>query len=142
MKIDYAIPARHVEALADGTHLVLGIGADIVGVPEFPTPIIVSLIVSLSCDPTQARAGVDHELAVTIRGVDLEELETLQVTLQVAPGDNTPEGWRVRVITPAVLRFMAAQPGAYSIELRTDDDHQSVPVLVRDLSAPPDQPAP
>ena len=140
MKIDWAIPARHLEALADGSFLVLGIGADIVGALEFPTPIIVSLIVSLSCDPTQA--GVDHELAVTIRGVDLEELDVLQVALQFGPGDNTPEGWRVRLVLPAVSRFMAAQPGTYSIELRTDDDHKSVPVLVRDLSAPPDQPAP
>jgi hypothetical protein len=140
VKIDWAIPARHLEALADGSFLVLGIGADIVGALEFPTQTIVSLIVSLSCDPTEARAGVDHELAVTIRGVDLEELETLQVALQVGRGDNTPEGWRVRLILPAAMRFEAAQPGTYSIELRTDDDHKSVPILVRDVSAPPDQP--
>jgi hypothetical protein len=140
VEIDYAIPARHLEALADGSFLVLGIGADILGALEFPTPIIVSLIVSLSCDPTEARAGVDHDLAVTIRGVDLEELDVLQVALQMAPGENTPAGWRVRVVMPAVSRFMATQPGTYSIELRTDDDHKSVPILVRDVSAPPDQP--
>jgi hypothetical protein len=125
--------------LADGSFLVLGIGADIVGALEFPTPIIVSLIVSLSCDPTQA--GVDHELAVTIRGVDLEELDVLQVALQIRAGrEHARAGWRVRLVLPAVSRFMAAQPGTYSIELRTDDDHKSVPILVRDVSAPPDQP--
>jgi hypothetical protein len=43
VRIDYAIPVRSIEALADGTLALIGVTSDIILVESVPAPVQVSL---------------------------------------------------------------------------------------------------
>jgi hypothetical protein len=134
VRIDYAIPVRSIEPLADGT-LALIVTTDILIVESLPAPVVVPLAISISGDQYECVPEVEHEVEGRILDSQLVEIGAMRGGVTMAPGPNTPPGWDVRLQMPIVLRFLAEDYGTYSVELSIDKSSLSIPIIVQ---APPE----
>ncbi|MCB1006883.1 MAG: hypothetical protein KDB35_22060 [Acidimicrobiales bacterium] len=132
MRIATAIPVRHTEQLRDGTFLLVGAGASRVRVKgAFPSAVAVRAFVEVACEPNEATAGA-HHLTAEVLGPQLTAVtaDPLRVEFDVQPGPGSVPGWEAKIPFTIAVRFEAAEPGAYSLELTADDASHSLPFLV------------
>lgn len=131
MRIEYAIPVRHVERLADGSLLAVGIESTF-AVNALPTRIVTPLVVCFACAPNEA--GVDFPFALRIYGPDLELAgEPFDQEFHVDLGPDLPDGWEPRCVMDLTAQFDATMSGTYTIELSWGDSSPvSVNYTVRD----------
>jgi hypothetical protein len=129
MQVLYAIPARYIEELPDGTFVAVGIESALHVVQQVPTPLALPVLVALAASHLE---DVEHVLQVRVLGPDLEEVaEPMEVPFRLLPGPNTPSGWDVRAVLTVGLVLQVQDVGTYSIELAADSASLSVPILVR-----------
>jgi hypothetical protein len=138
MRVAYAIPVRHVEALQDGSLLAVGIESYILRA-QLPGRVGVPMVIALVGSQHEAQQGIQHELTLSALGPDLTPvMDPLAVQFQMAPGPNNPPGWEVRSVVPITAVFEVAEPGAYSFEIATDGGKPtSVTIMVNALDAQP-----
>lgn len=131
MRVAYAFPVGHVERLANGALVAVGIEAGGAFVPAFPARIAVSLVVCLAANPVDATPGKVHPLTVRVLDPNLQDAAPpLSVAVGFTPGPLVPAGWEIRSTNPVHVKFEAKQPGAYSVEFDFGGAY-SVPFAVR-----------
>jgi hypothetical protein len=131
VRIEYAIPAKAVDSLADGTFVVLGVESNVRHMPDFPAPIRVPLFVCIVASPVEAQPGTPHHLTSRILDPGMEPTgDPLDLPFQIAPGPNTPVGWEVRTQIALLVAWQADGPGTFSIELAADGKTRGVPIIV------------
>jgi hypothetical protein len=133
VKVEYALPCRGVEQLADGTNIVIGLEANSFAVPVFPHPVAVVLLICLSQPPAQVGPSA---MTVAVLNPQMQDAAPpLTATLDSSvQHPNLPAGWSQRSMSPSLVQFLATEPGCYSIEITVDGSSHSVALLV---SGPP-----
>lgn len=138
MRIAYAIPVRHIEALQDGTFMAIGIESNIFVVPAAAPAFILPMLISVAASPIESTGEPSHTLRLRVLGPDMAEvLPPLVMPFGMAPGPNTPEGWEVRSVVPLAVNVPVADAGTFSVEVSADEASLSVPIIVRLVEQPP-----
>jgi hypothetical protein len=128
VKLEYAVPCRAIEKLADGTFVILGAETNGFLRREFPQPIAVMLLVCISQAHVDTTEG---HLVIEVLNPAMEPCAPeIGHDIRVPRAPLLPEGWSARMLTPARVVFMADRPGGYSIELAVGTSSLSVPLLV------------
>lgn len=114
MKVQTALFARYAEVEPRGGLLnVTGGGVDVFGLRRLPAETTVALVLQLAF--SEDEAGVDQELAIVVRGPDLEVVGG-RVAWNITPitGEFHMPGWRGIYSIAGALTLELARPGAYS----------------------------
>lgn len=134
MKLEYAVPCRALEALADNTFVILGAETNAFARRQLPQPIAAILLICISQAYGETAEG---HLIIRVLNPALEPCAAeMGLDLLVPRAPLLPEGWSARMLVPAQVVFMAEEPGAYSIELAVGTSSLSVPLLVIESTGP------
>lgn len=134
MYVRYAIPCRHIEALADGSWVAVGMESVIRDVLSMPSLVSAPLFISLGAGHLEATSEIEHRLTVSVRDPDLNLVAEPMINddVRIVPGPQTPPGWEVQCCTPMFAAFIANMPGIYSIDVAADDNDPAViSIIVR-----------
>jgi hypothetical protein len=130
MRIAYAIPVRHAEALKTGDFLAVGIESTRVAVRDLPATVNVVLLVCVAAPPHEV--GEQCSVEVRVLGPDLAPATPpLNVRIRLAAGPQHPPGWDIRAVFPMTVQVPVNELGCYSIEIACEGDASlSIPLLV------------
>ena len=135
MKLEYAVPCRAIDKLADGTYILLGVEANGFVLASSPQQIAVVLLTCISLPHGDNPVG---RLAIQVLNPALEPCAPqMGIDLHMTASPLLPEGWSNRVLIPSQVVFVADAPGAYSIELSVGSGSLSIPLIVFQPTAPP-----
>jgi hypothetical protein len=133
LRIDYAIPVRGVELLADRTLALIGVPMDSVTIEDPPGPVLVRVVVGVS--GSHAEGHGRHVLTARVLDKELEQIgDDMHLEFELAPSPESPPGWDLKTQFPLGFHWMADDYGTYSIELFLDKVSVSLPIIV----LPPD----
>lgn len=129
MRIDWAIPCRYVE-VHEGGATIVGAGADLVMVPQVPTPIQMLFAVRFVGPPDELE-GQPHPIACRLfdpSGNSLGEQggEMSTEVTQIVPG------YVADLTIPMGIVLNVEQYGTYHVEFAIDDHELRVPVHIVD----------
>lgn len=141
MRIDWAIPVRGVEALADGTSMAVGIKQEFIRPRRLPGPVAIVFIACVVVPPAEFEMPFDFTASVL--GPDMTPVGgQLKIEMKVARDGRMPDGWESSLIANLKVQFPAQQAGTYSVELTVPGGSKSVPVFVMDPPPPMTLPPP
>jgi hypothetical protein len=129
VRIDYAIPVRGVELLADGTLALLGVPTDTITLENPPGPVLVRVVVGVSSSRVEAPGR--HLLEARVLDRELEQIgDDMRLNFEMAPSPESPPGWDLKTQFPLGFHWLADDYGTYSIELAVDNTSASLPIIV------------
>jgi hypothetical protein len=129
VRIDYAIPVRGVELLADGTLMLIGVPTDTITVVDPPEPVLVRVVVGVSS--SLADSPGRHVLEARVLDNELEQIgEEMRLNFEMGPSPDSPPGWDLKTQFPLGFHWLASEYGTYSIELAVDSTSASLPIIV------------
>ncbi len=140
MRVDWAIPCRHVE-VHDNLATIVGAGIDHIWLPSVPAPVQVSLAIRLVFVPDELDPAVPHNLRVAAISPDRQTLAEVDGALNVAVPPGVADDWLRGLHVPMVIQFMAESEGRYSLEITVDGHTMGVPMNIG-VRPPPTPAAP
>jgi hypothetical protein len=121
---------RHLEPLADGTWLALGLGSNTIPADP-PGEAAWGLLVGVVAPASAPRSGAAHRFSLRVLdpdgGLIAEELEIL---VNLTSGSRVTDDWELTAQLPTLVRMPVETPGAYRAEMRFDDATCSHAVVV------------
>jgi hypothetical protein len=128
VKVEYAVPCRGIEQLANGTYIAIGAEANAFGATSLPQHFGVFLLTCIVQSHPRETTG---QLTGRILDPSMEPAGAdLQVGFEMHRSPLLPEGWSSRILAPIQIVFEARSYGGYSVELSTGGSSLSVPLLV------------
>jgi hypothetical protein len=118
VKIQTALLARYAEVEPQGGLLnVTGGGIDVFGVRRLPAEFTVALVLQLVFD--ESETGKEHELAVVVRGPDLQAVgERMAWPVTPVLGEMHAPGWRGFFSIAGAITIAVTAEGSHSIGLQ------------------------
>ncbi len=139
MKVDWAIPCRYVEVQSGGGATIVGAGADLVRVLEFPCPVQVLFAVRFLVAPDELEVGAQHGVACRSFNAKGEQIGELSGELSVGEVTQQVPGYIAEIIVPMAARIEAREAGTYRFEFEVDGDVRGVPVHIFEADPPAPQ---
>jgi len=132
VKIEYAVPCRGIEQLANGTYVLIGVETNGFLATSFPMVLRAMVLLCVTESHVATQAGQASDLTRAVLNPAMEPCgPPLTVQVQAAAHPNLPAGWASRTLAPIGFQFEATMEGAYSIEISVDAASLSVPLLVK-----------
>jgi hypothetical protein len=125
MRVDWATPCRYAE-VNDGLFTIVGGGIDTYSLPAFPAELMVTILMRLASEAHEA--GADHGIVITVLDPDMMPTteDPLEATFHFENNPNAQEGWEQQLFIPLGVRFPAAKPGVYTIDIAVDGHSHTV----------------
>jgi hypothetical protein len=128
VNIDWVIPCRHVE-VHDNLGTIVGAGIDTLWIPDLPSPVQVVLAVRLLAMAEELDPDQPHQLTNRVRDPHGEVIGEATGDLRIGAESARPE-WLAGIMANAVVQFLAAEEGTYTIELVVDEASKELPIHV------------
>src|SRR5215210_1252074 len=124
MRVGAFIVCREVTGQADGTHNIIGVGADIFGFDRFPAPVAVPIYVVVLGDHDTA----DHHLLLQATDPAGEVMTESLHPVRWPPTrpEIVPKGWEMRMATGLRFDVTIEEPGAYLLTASVDGSGDSL----------------
>jgi hypothetical protein len=139
-RIDWAVPCRYVEVQPTGATIV-GAGMDALVVAA--TPAEVRFMVAVRLVVPEHEFGEEHEFQTRLLGPDLNAVGSpTRVTFQANAQPQHEPGTDGTQILASDVRFSAAEPGRYTLEMVLDGRTEQTVAMRVVVPQPPGSPRP
>lgn len=135
MRVDWAIPCRFVEVQQPFGATIVGAGADVVQVPQIPSPVQLLFAVRYIGLEEDLDGEAVHPFGCRMYKPDGEKVGEQGGQLTATATLRVP-GYAVELIVPQALVFGAEEYGTYSFEFSIDDHNLRVPIHVVEPQPP------
>jgi hypothetical protein len=131
VKVAWALPCKHLDALTDGSFVAVGVISDVRILQQLPQPVGVPLLVNITGSVHDIPG--EHRLSVVVTNPEMEPVtDALEAGFRVTPNPNALPGGGGNTIIPMQVVFPAATYGGYTIDIKVDDEPpHSTPIIVR-----------
>ena len=119
MRVDWAIPCRYVEVQQSGGATLVGAGADLIAVPQLPTPVQVTFAVRFVGDPDELDGHTTHPIVTRLFDTDGNLRGEQRIDME-ATSSQVVRGFAAELIVPVGIVIDAQVEGTYSVEFEID----------------------
>jgi hypothetical protein len=130
MELEFAIFARYIEVISDGTFAMVGGGLNRLATPTFPAQVpYLALLARFKPSPDEARREHSFRVDVSGPGMARTTLGTPSKSTTVGPDAVTAvEGFRLNCAV-SLFGFTFPAPGEFTFHIVLDDQEVGAPTL-------------